>query len=129
VIGVQPRRLTIERQIREIAPRRSDDPVAELGRIVGRNLGRMRVGPTRAAPTQPRDMENDQAAEDGSAQRSRGSVEQTLSSGVEPIPDELASPAMKKLGQGRAHALGLAPCRFFWSPWEWAWQWRCAPGR
>jgi hypothetical protein len=40
----------LERQIREIAPRRSDNRLAELGRIVGWKLGGVRVDAVRAGP-------------------------------------------------------------------------------
>jgi hypothetical protein len=103
----------IEREIREIARKSSDDQlVAELAQMVGRNTGGVHVGPLRAGPLQAsdRDKRNYQAPDDGSAQVSVVSAEQALDDVVEPRPDDACAAATIPGNRVRrqSRALGLA---------------------
>src|SRR6476646_10263319 len=101
----------IERQIREIAPRRNDDRLAELAKLVGLNLGGGRVRAIPATPISPsdRDQENGQAADAESAQDFGGSVEQASDDAEGRGPDQPDAPAPRALerSQRRSRALGL----------------------
>jgi hypothetical protein len=102
----------IERQLREIAiPRSSDVGLAELARIVGQNLGRALLSRERGSPAsvQPkvRAVAGKRHVKDGSAQGSRGSVEQALDGGVVPL-GALAPRALKKRSHLRSSALAFA---------------------
>lgn len=99
----------IERQIREIARRKSDARlVAELARILGRNVGQVRVSPSETAPSSDR---NDQDVDDGFSQGPDESVELASHRAVDLKPDELealAPPALSAPSRRRLRALGLA---------------------
>ncbi|SEE15254.1 Sporulation related domain-containing protein [Rhizobiales bacterium GAS191] len=111
----------LERQMRDVAiPKRSDDRLAELARIVGRNLGGIvggREQAASAAPVQPavRDGsfdEDEPHAEYGSAQDSDGSVDQSFDGDdVERVPDTsdtaLAQRALKMRSLRSPRALAL----------------------
>jgi hypothetical protein len=101
----------VERQIREIDPRSTEDRLAQLARIVGRNMGGVREGPSSGGALRPSDREkkNDQEPENESAKGSREWIEQALDTGAGPDSLRALAPRVSQDGSRRqSRALVLA---------------------